>query len=227
MTRSIRGRNLGDTKERILELLLEKPLTSSEIAEKLKIQKSAVRTHLESLQSEKAVTSYFKMNVEGLGRPGKVYQLTHSGRELFVRKYDEVLYLLLNKIMKKNGKNELLKIVESITDDIADDTRNKMQKLGNADNLHDKLKRFNIISNEMGFMSDINKEDDGSLSVISKNCILHKLALTNQDIICHGLHNRLIAQSLKGNKSDVNVQLKDCIALGNDFCKHIIVKKQH
>ena len=112
MSRSVRGKNLGDTKVRILELLLESPLTSREIAEKLKIQKSAIRTHLESLQSEKAVTSYFKMNVEGLGRPGKVYQLTQSGRELFVRKYDEILYLLLNKIMKKNGKNELLKIVE-------------------------------------------------------------------------------------------------------------------
>jgi predicted ArsR family transcriptional regulator len=57
----------GDTKKVILNLLLEGSKTAGEIADKLKIQKSAIRSHLESLRAEKAIRSYFK--VEGLGRP--------------------------------------------------------------------------------------------------------------------------------------------------------------
>ena len=57
----------GDTKKVILNLLLEGSKTAGEIADKLKIQKSAIRSHLESLRAEQAIRSYFK--VEGLGRP--------------------------------------------------------------------------------------------------------------------------------------------------------------
>jgi predicted ArsR family transcriptional regulator len=57
---------VGNTKSIILNLLLEGSKTAGEIADKLQIQKSAIRIHLDSLQAEKAVRSYFK--VEGLGR---------------------------------------------------------------------------------------------------------------------------------------------------------------
>ncbi|MDQ3851372.1 MAG: ArsR family transcriptional regulator, partial [Thermoproteota archaeon] len=50
----------GKTKELILNLLLGGSKTAGEIANKLKIQKSAIRTHLESLQKEQSVRSYFK-----------------------------------------------------------------------------------------------------------------------------------------------------------------------
>ena len=74
------------TKQKIMEILLEGPRSLGEITDKLQIQKSAVRIHLESLQSEKAVESHFK--IERLGRPRKIYSLTENGRELFPRKYD-------------------------------------------------------------------------------------------------------------------------------------------
>jgi predicted ArsR family transcriptional regulator len=74
----------GDTKKTILELLLDGPKTSGEIANKLQIQKSAVRIHLDSMQAQKAVRSYFK--IVRLGRPRKIYELTESGRELFPRR---------------------------------------------------------------------------------------------------------------------------------------------
>jgi predicted hydrocarbon binding protein len=45
--------------------------------------------------------------------------------------------------------------------------------------------------------------------------------MENQDTICHGLHDRIILKSL-GGKSNVNVELKECMALGNAYCRHII-----
>jgi DeoR family suf operon transcriptional repressor len=79
----------------ILNLLLDGSKTAGEIADKLHIQKSAIRTHLGSLQAEQTVKSYFR--VERLGRPKKVYEITESGRELFPRRYDMILSLLIQE----------------------------------------------------------------------------------------------------------------------------------
>ena len=69
---------VGETKERILELLLGGSKSAGEVAESLKIQKSAARVHLETLQSVRAVRSKFK--IEKMGRPKKVYEITDKGR---------------------------------------------------------------------------------------------------------------------------------------------------
>jgi predicted ArsR family transcriptional regulator len=81
-----------------------------------------------------------------------------------------------------------------------------------------------LLSDEMGFVSSLRKDEDGSFYITSKNCILHKVALKNQDIICHGLHDRIIKKSLEGENSDTKVELMDCIALGSNFSTHKITK---
>ena len=217
----------GATKQKIMEILLEGPRSLGEITDKLQIQKSAVRVHLQSLQSEKAVESHFK--IERLGRPRKIYSLTENGRELFPRKYDLILSLILKKITETNGKEQARKIIESVADDMATNIRYEIEKNGSSslDSFEESLKIFNSVSNEMGFASSITKEHDGNFSVLSKNCILYKVALNHQDVICHGLHDRMIMRSLSGSKKkqqqrNMNVELKECIALGDNFSRHAI-----
>ena len=213
---------LGDTKELILNLLLEGSKTAGEIADKLKIQKSAIRTHLESLQAEQSVRSYFK--IEGLGRPRKVYELTESGRELFPRKYDLILSLILQKIESTEGHEYMKKIIESIADNIAHDIDEKIKK--SSSSLEESVRILNSVSNEMGFMSSFYKEEDeegvnSTYSIVSSNCIVHKIAIRHQDAICHGFHDRIIQKSLDG-KINAKVQLKECIALGDKYSRHVI-----
>jgi DeoR family suf operon transcriptional repressor len=215
------GGTIGETKERILKLLLGGSKSASEIAEKLQIQKSAARVHLESLQSLGAVKSKFK--IEKMGRPKKVYELSEKGREFFPRKYDLFLTLVLNKIAGKKGEREAREIIESIAEDIASDVRAKIDKNNHqSDALEHSLKIINDASNQMGFESSLEREDkDNSFYIQSKNCILHKVASANQDIICHGLHDKIISKSLAGN-SDAKVELKECMALGDEYCRHVI-----
>ena len=218
----------GNTKELILNLLLEGSKTAGELADKLKIQKSAIRTHLESLQTEQSVKSYFK--IERLGRPRKVYELTESGRELFFpRRYDLVLSLVLQEIESTKGHEYMKKIVESIADNMSQDIREKIKK--SSSSLEESIKILNSASNELGFMSSLYKEEDDdndnggssstTYSIISHNCIVHKAAIRHQDAICHGFHDRLIQKSLDG-KINAKVQLKECIALGDKHSRHII-----
>jgi len=216
----------GNTKQRILEILLDGPMSLGEITNKLQIQKSAVRVHLESLQIEDSVESSFK--IERLGRPRKIYTLTQKGRELFPRKYDLLLSLLLKNITETNGKDNVKKIMESIAEEIALNIRHEIKKNGYVNNLEESLKIFNSFSNELGFESSVTKENGQSFAIISKNCILHKVALQHQEIICHGLHDRIIQKSIDEDKQqNIRIELKECIALGDNFSKHTVVKKQN
>jgi DeoR family suf operon transcriptional repressor len=212
---------VGETKERILELLLGGSKSAGEVAESLRIQKSAARVHLETLQSLRAVRSKFK--IEKMGRPKKVYELTEKGREFFPRKYDLFLNLVLDKIAGKKGEAEAREIIESIAEDIASGIRAKIDKNNHhPHDLEQSLKIINDATNQMGFASSLEREEkDSSFYIQSKNCILHKVASNNQDMICHGLHDKIISKSLEGN-SDVRIELKECMALGNEYCRHII-----
>jgi DeoR family transcriptional regulator, suf operon transcriptional repressor len=214
---------VGETKEKILELLLDGSKSAGEVAEKLQIQKSAARVHLESMQSLGAVRSKFK--IEKMGRPKKVYELTERGRELFPRKYDQFLNLVFEKIIDKKGEAEAREIVDSIAEDIASGIRTKIERSGRQGDLEQSLKVINDASNEMGFASSLSKEEkDGSFCIKSKNCILHKVASSNQDVVCHGLHDKIISKSL-GGRSGVRVELKECMALGSEYCRHVIRDK--
>jgi predicted ArsR family transcriptional regulator len=212
---------LGETKGRILELLLQNYKNAAEIGDKLQIQKSAVRVHLDSMQAQGLVKSYFK--IERYGRPRRIYELTESGRELFPRRYDVILSLILEKIEEMHGHEHLKKIIESIAVEVAIDTRDKIDKIQKgykSDNIDASLNALNSISNEIGFVSSIIKEGD-TYSILSRNCPVHKAALKNQDAICNGFHSRMIKKVLNG-ELNVNVQLKECIALGNDYSRHVI-----
>jgi DeoR family suf operon transcriptional repressor len=212
--------NVGETKERILELLLGGARSAGEVAESLQIQRSAARVHLESLQSFVAVRSKFK--IEKMGRPKKVYELTQRGREFFPRKYDLFLNLVLDKIAGKKGEAEAREIIESIAEDIASDIRANIGKNTYPHDLEQSLKIINDASNQMGFASSLGRDEkENSFYIQSKNCILHKVASKNQDMICHGLHDKIISKSLEGS-SDARIELKECMALGNEYCRHII-----
>lgn len=209
---------LGDTKAKILHLLLEDSKTAVEIAHKLRIQNSAVRAHLISMQTEGLVRSHFK--IQKHGRPKKIYELTETGHELFPRKYDMILLPILKKLDEMNDNEQLRKIMESIADDLAVEIKDKIHKNNRSDNLGISLNVLNSILNEIGFVSTVVKERK-MLSIISRNCIVHKAALSNQDAVCNGFHTRMIEQALNG-KFNINVQLKDCIALGNKHSRHVI-----
>ncbi len=210
--------SIRDTKWTILNLLLEGSKTAGEIADKLKIQKSAIRTHLESLRAEQAIRSYFK--TEGLGRPRKVYEITDSGREMFPRKYDLLLSLILQNTEAKQGHGYTKEIITSIADDMAQDITDKIRD--SSTSLEELLGILNLSLNEMGFMSSFYKEDDdNTYFIVSRNCIVHKVAFSNQDAICNGFHGQIIKKVLDG-KIKPEVQLKECIALGDNYSRHSI-----
>lgn len=76
----------------------------------------------------------------------------------------------------------------------------------------------------MGFMSSLQKGDDGTYCIVSRNGIVHKVAIAHQDAICRGFHNRIIEKALDGKIIPV-VQLRECISLGDNYSRHTIAAK--
>jgi predicted ArsR family transcriptional regulator len=98
-----------------------------------------------------------------------------------------------------------------------------IRKANSLVTLENSLKILNSVSSEMGFVSSIRKDNE-TFSLTSRNCILHKVAVSNQDIISHGFHDRIIQKTLDG-KANVNVELKECIASGDNYSRHVITNK--
>jgi predicted ArsR family transcriptional regulator len=115
------------------------------------------------------------------------------------------------------------KIIKSIADNMAHDIHDKIKE--SSSSLEESVRILNSFSNELGFMSSFYKENEdnssSTYSIISRNCIVHKIAIKHQDAICHGFHDRIIQKSLDG-KVKAKVQLKECIALGDEYSRHII-----
>jgi DeoR family transcriptional regulator, suf operon transcriptional repressor len=210
-----------NTKNLILNILLDGSKSIGEIAAKLQIQKNAIRNHLETMEREEVVKSYFK--TEKVGRPKKVYEITTNGRELFPRKYDTILSLLIQKIEDNQGHEYVKKIMMSIADTMASEISDKISKGNTSGNFRKSLTILNAWSNDIGFMSSLHKESDGSYSIVSHNCIVHKAAIAHQEAICQGFHNTLIQKALEGVMKPT-VQLKECIALGDNYSRHSITR---
>ena len=193
--------------------MLEEPQTAVEIAQKLEIFESAVRQHLQMLENAGLVTATFEQR--GLGRPKKIFSLSPSGAELFTRKYDVLLDLVIRKIGETYGPPALRSILLSTA-------RGLSITLGVvSDDLlyRERLRKVTDALDDLGFAAKL-EEKDGKSSIISKNCILLRTAEANHDLLCHKFHSELIRAALKRGR----VELHECMVDGAPFCTHIVIK---
>ncbi len=89
-------------------LLTEGPATVTAVAQRLQISTTAVRRHLDSLQSDGLVESterppYGPSPRRGRGRPARVFALTATGRATFPTSYDHLATAALDFLAATGG----------------------------------------------------------------------------------------------------------------------------
>lgn len=216
---------LGTTKAKILDLMLERRRTAKEVAERLDIQVSAARKHLESLKEMGLAEC--SLASEGVGRPKKYFKLTESGKELlYPRQYSNVLNILLMKLVHKRGAPEVETILREIADDVLGQLETQQQQRqqqtpdnGTASRSYDRL--LSSLSH-FGFESTVEDGDgrDETLSIVTRNCPMLKVASMHHDLICNGFHNQILKSALDTR----SVSLRDCLASGDSLCRHVVPK---
>ena len=194
--------SLGETKQRILVLLLDGETTADSLSSKLGMNMSVVRRHLEEMVSQNLVTSSFRR--AGRGRPSRLYAISMDGRTIVSSKYDLIADLLTMAIEKDLGigKSEQL---------YASAGRLLAQSAGERKSPEALLP----VLADFGFRPEIRNEGRRQL-IISKNCPLIKLAQKHPTLTCDTFHTVFLRETLKKPR----IELRQAIARGAPECIH-------
>jgi predicted ArsR family transcriptional regulator len=202
--------NLSVSQQRVLTELKE-PARAQDVAERLGVDLSAVRRHLDNLVSQGLAE--FNDVREGPGRPKRFYQVSSQGRELGPRNYPLLLALLMQKVSEGEGRKKLLKYLEAIAADLAGpDTKHKDAKM--------RLDLLLVKYNELGFEAQLTKEGD-KMVFIQRNCPFLASAKGDPVAFCQHFDEGMIRQAMPGH----DVFLESSLAHGDHICRHIIRPK--
>ncbi|MEM0127967.1 MAG: ArsR family transcriptional regulator [Thermoplasmatales archaeon] len=201
--------SLGYSKQRILEELLESPKGIYELARKLNIRNNAVREHLSVLEGRGYVESRFIRT--GVGRPKKTYYISADGMNLFPKRYDFLLKIVLDELSRENGIEWVREFLKRAGQRIAS------QNPGSADGVSALINFYN----SLGCMATA-FEKDGALVIKRNNCIYYSLALDKEKLLCSSFEDALIRSMLPSYK----LIKKDTVSSEKFDCEMVLSKSQ-
>lgn len=216
-SKSLATELLGQTRAKILESLLARDDTVSELSDNLHVIQPGVRKHLDYMEKIGIVTSFFRQS--GLGRPKKYYKITSLGRSLFPKMYDQVLTLLISRLSKLHSGDEGSSLSEKLMSDIATNIASDFNSNTKSLALDERIQALESFLNSLGFSARITKRSDGTILILRNDCALYSAALNNYGSICVGFDLVLISKCLNvPNK----VKMEHCMALGKRNCEHVV-----
>ena len=205
MTSTLGGENAG-TKGEILKLMIRSGDDTVEVlSNKLSLNPSVIRRHLEDLVSGGLVDSHYEKVARG--RPRKTYSVSFKGRDSLFGKYDVFLDLMTSTMLQSRGK----KVAEQI---FAEAASKLVLDSGLAGKDGPDLIRF---LTKMGFEPEEVKEGKTEF-VISHNCPIVQISRKYPELACDVFHTDF----LKVVKDNQKVILKQAISRGAKNCIHEI-----
>jgi len=207
MTKAIKGRlQTEDTKSEILENLLSKDLTALDLADILSINESAVRRHLNKLESDGLVGSYFERADKG--RPKKYFELTEEGEELFPREIELLLGLMIKNIHEVLDEDVSRELEENLVQDLID----RFPEVYEKDDTETKIKKVVKGFDELGFYSSYH-EENGTYKISYRNCAFGNLPEKEAYWLCK-IHKKVIRKIL----DDFDLQQEKSMLEGDNSC---------
>lgn len=201
---------LSGTRKSIVANLLGKDTTAVELAALLKINESAVRRHLDSLEKEGFIISRFE--ISGRGRPKKLYSLTSQGKSLFPRKTRELLSFLVQRVTQRYGEREVETLMLSVAKDFA--TQLVPKKIEGT--LFSRLNQLVQFLDDYGFFTSLRRHGD-KFVIEYRNCVFEDVISQFGKYICK--IDEEITREIVGS---VNIEWKECIAKGDRRCLQVI-----
>lgn len=196
------------SQERVLSSLRAAPLRANDIAQRLSIDPSAVRRHLDTLIALKLV-AYHDV-IEGPGRPKRFFRLTLAGRETGPRNYAFLLAALMQKVANSQGRRALFRYLEEVAADLA-------ASPAKAENAKRRLDLLLAKYNELGFEAELVRGKE-SFTLVQRNCPFLAAAGNDPEAVCRHFDEGIIRKYLPNAK----VELQTALAKGDAVCRHII-----
>jgi DeoR family suf operon transcriptional repressor len=203
---------LGETRGKIVDLLLEGARTTHQLAEGLGIHHTAVRAHLEGLERNGLVIAEFRH--EGVGRPKKYYALTEDGRELLPRRYQLMLEIILENLLATHGRAEVERLMRAVARALAA----QLKVTGTGGSLAGRVDKAVEALNELGFRASV-QDERGELAIVRTSCVFQKTAAQHHDLVCQVFDQELLRASVSG---DARIEMVQSQAKGDCVCKHVV-----
>ena len=207
------GGALEGTRGRILEELASAPRTARDLAEKLGIQESAARGHLDRMEERGLVVPSFRR--EGVGRPRKRYMLTGQGQDLFPKQYDRILDTVVDELLAREGEGYVSALFAEAAERMARSVASEIPKGGTTE---ERARHLVTVLNRLGFRCAVEKTPDGRLKIVRTNCIFRHSALSHPYLLCD-VFDQHLTETLLGQ---AGVDLEDSIGRGGMRCTHLI-----
>ena len=198
---------------RILEELAFAPRTARDLADKLGIQESAARGHLERLEGRGLVSPTFHR--EGVGRPRKRYTLTSQGHELLPKRYEMLLDSVIEEIISREGEGYVSALFAEAARRMA---RDLAEQIPASRSPRKRAEALAQALNKLGFVANVESDADGALKIVRANCVFRHSALTHSYLLCE-VFDKHLTEALLG---EVGLDLKDSITRGGFRCTHLI-----
>ncbi len=203
---------MGAVKANILHELSYSEKSMNELSGILKINKNAVKEHMETLELKGYVKAFFRGH--GAGRPSKYYELTEKGLSLLPKKYINLATMLVDEIEQEFGQEKLNQIFGRVADKIL---TNAGWDLDASEGITRKekieyLQDFVDTLNRLGYYARLEVTDD-AVRIIRHNCIFYELAKNNSRIICGSLGSQLVNKSIKDQ-----FKIKEKFSEGSNKC---------
>lgn len=162
-------------REILLRLRQQGPASPDQLAGQLGASRSGILQHLRALESARLVERQTIRH--GVGRPRHVYDVTADAQDLFPGNYDGLATGLVRAIAAVGGRE----LVERVFEARREQTRHRLharfadRRMADAP-LLDRVRELAVFQDELGYLSDAEPGDDGSVRLREHNCAIYHVA---------------------------------------------------
>src|SRR5581483_3053158 len=156
---------LKAARAQIVDLLKTRgPMSADELAAELKLSDVSIRRHLETLQEAGVVK--FDIERHDRGRPTYKYSLTANADRLFPTNYRGMALEILVQVRSAFGDEGLKRVFTGCMSEMFLDLAPRLKGLP----FDEMMEEFSRALNERGFLTKIEKQEDGSYKLSQFNC---------------------------------------------------------
>ena len=200
---------MRSNREKILENLgVTRQATIQKLADQLEINPITVRHHLLRMQEEGLVTSTEQR--AGVGRPRRVFQLPHQGRQRISTNYHQLVNNLLDSVQTLFGRQASSELLVAVGQEMAKSYDLDTDK----ENLSEMMNNFcDMMANE-GFQIEWELKDNRVI-IRNTSCPYYNLENSNREIC-------LLDQSFFSTLLGKELQLEQFTVETDSNCSHCV-----
>lgn len=201
---------MSKTRDKIRNILLEKHrCTVNELAEALGKNPISVRHHITKLEENGEIAS--EEEIHGVGRPRRVYFLTHTGMEQFPQRYLTLSIRLLEQLKGSLPPKTVAKLFKQIAADMVDDHTAQLD-LSDLD-ISERINLISQLLHNEGFKIEVSNKEEG-FQIKETSCPYKHVGEEHPEVC-------LVDETIIEKVLATSITKTHCVLNGDPYCAYL------